>query len=108
MEHGGGKNCRLALMARDRYGGRQHGQTFATTGERDGGGTCTRKPLPPDPDRWMPQLVRKLGPAARALWLMHEPTAGTPLSAPFRADRGQPGVDGRDPSIQSLARDVRP
>lgn len=32
-----------------------------------------RDPLPPEPDCWLPDLLRRLGPGGRALWLMHEP-----------------------------------
>lgn len=44
--------------------------------------TLHKRPLAPHPDGWLPKLIRKMGPAARALWLMHEPPAGTPLSVP--------------------------
>jgi len=37
--------------------------------------------VPADPDQWLPQLIRKYGPAARSLWLMHEPPVGTKLSS---------------------------
>ena len=40
-----------------------------------------RPPLPPHSDDWLPKLLDRVGPAARALWLMHEPPTGTPLSA---------------------------
>ena len=36
--------------------------------------------LPTDPDRWLPRVLRPHLPAARALWLMHEPPYWTPLS----------------------------
>ena len=36
--------------------------------------------LPANPDRWLPKVLRPHLPAARALWLMHEPPYGTPLS----------------------------
>ena len=42
--------------------------------------TLHKRPLPAHPDGWLPKLVGKIGPAARTLWLMHEPPAGTPLS----------------------------
>jgi len=31
-------------------------------------------------ETWLPRLTRKHGPPSRALWLMHEPPCGTPLS----------------------------
>ena len=36
--------------------------------------------LPVNPDRWLPKILRPRLPAARALWLMHEPPYWTPLS----------------------------
>src|SRR5437879_8471627 len=36
--------------------------------------------VPADPNRWLPKLIRPFGPAARSLWLMHEPPHGTELS----------------------------
>jgi predicted phosphodiesterase len=36
--------------------------------------------VPADPDAWLPKLLRPHLPAARALWLMHEPPSGTVLS----------------------------
>ena len=33
-----------------------------------------------DPLNWLPDVLLPHGPAARTLWLMHEPPAGTPLS----------------------------
>lgn len=41
-----------------------------------------RPPLPTDTGEWLPNVLRTWGPAARTLWLMHEPPAGTPLSEP--------------------------
>ncbi len=41
-----------------------------------------RKPSHEDrSNQWLEQVMRKHGPAARTLWLMHEPPAGTRLSA---------------------------
>jgi len=37
--------------------------------------------VPADPEKWLPKLIRPHGPAARSLWLMHEPPIGTELSA---------------------------
>lgn len=42
--------------------------------------TLHKPPLPTCSDGWLPHLVRRIGPAARTLWLMHEPPTGTPLS----------------------------
>ena len=36
--------------------------------------------LDSDPAVWLPKVLLPHGPAARTLWLMHEPPAGTPLS----------------------------
>ena len=36
--------------------------------------------FPSDSERWLPKLIRPFGPAARVLWLMHEPPHSTPLS----------------------------
>jgi Icc-related predicted phosphoesterase len=36
--------------------------------------------LPVNPDAWLPKVLRPHLPAARALWLMHEPPYGTVLS----------------------------
>ena len=36
--------------------------------------------VPSDPNAWLPKVIRPFGPAARSLWLMHEPPHGTPLS----------------------------
>ncbi|MBX3745137.1 MAG: metallophosphoesterase [Verrucomicrobiae bacterium] len=44
--------------------------------------TLTKEPLPGHMDGWLPRVVRRIGPAARVLWLMHEPPLGTPLSMP--------------------------
>jgi len=43
--------------------------------------TLHKRPLAPHPDGWLPQVVKKIGPAARTIWLAHEPPLGTPLSA---------------------------
>ena len=42
----------------------------------------SREALPSDPDTWLPQLMRRLGPAGRTLWLMHESPVGLPLAHP--------------------------
>ncbi len=44
---------------------------------------CGMMVAPPNPDRWLPSLLARYLPAARALWLMHEPPYGTPLSQRF-------------------------
>jgi Icc-related predicted phosphoesterase len=49
-----------------------------------------REPLPTDPCEWLPALLRAHGPAMRTLWLMHEPPAGTPLSARAGPMAGNP------------------
>jgi len=36
-----------------------------------------RNSVPLDTNQWLPQILRKFGPAARTLWLMHEPPKGT-------------------------------
>jgi Icc-related predicted phosphoesterase len=41
-------------------------------------------------DRWLPSLVHARGPAARTLWLMHEPPTDTPLSEAVGAMAGNP------------------
>lgn len=39
-----------------------------------------RPPSPADPSEWLRPILRTCGPAARTLWLMHEPPRGTKLS----------------------------
>ena len=41
-----------------------------------------REPLPANPEAWLPGLMRRLGPAGRTLWLMHESPVGLPLAHP--------------------------
>jgi Icc-related predicted phosphoesterase len=41
-----------------------------------------RNCLPPNPDGWLAPLLRKHGPAARTLWLMHEPPVALPIAGP--------------------------
>ncbi len=36
--------------------------------------------ISPNATEWFPKVVRRYGPAARTLWLMHEPPSGTRLS----------------------------
>ncbi len=36
-----------------------------------------KRPIPPSPEGWLPRLLRKFGPAARMLWVAHEPPLGT-------------------------------
>jgi Icc-related predicted phosphoesterase len=47
-----------------------------------------REPLAMDPAEWLPKVIRRTGSAARILWLMHEPPAGTPLSSPASVVEG--------------------
>lgn len=42
----------------------------------------SRKPLPADTQTWLPMLMRRVGIAGRALWLMHESPMGQPLADP--------------------------
>ena len=42
----------------------------------------SREPLPSDSDAWLPALMRRVGPAGRTLWLMHESPIGLPLAHP--------------------------
>ena len=41
-----------------------------------------RKPLPANADFWLPDLMKRTGPAGRTLWLMHECPVGLPLARP--------------------------
>ena len=45
---------------------------------------------PAEIDTWLPKIIHAHGPASRALWLMHEPPSGTPLSTPFGPVSGNP------------------
>ena len=49
-----------------------------------------RKPLPADPSEWLPPVLDSWGEAARTIWLMHEPLAGTALSQPDSVVAGNP------------------
>lgn len=49
-----------------------------------------RPPLALDPDEWLPGVILPAGRTARTLWLMHEPPAGTPLSARGSLVEGNP------------------
>jgi Icc-related predicted phosphoesterase len=40
------------------------------------------KELPADMNQWLPQLMRRLGPAGRTLWLMHEPPVSLGIGKP--------------------------
>ena len=42
----------------------------------------SRETLPSDPETWLPSLMRRIGPAGRTLWLMHESPVGLPLADP--------------------------
>jgi Icc-related predicted phosphoesterase len=39
-----------------------------------------RQVLPVDHVRWLPSLMRRIGPAGRTLWLMHEPPVALPIA----------------------------
>lgn len=41
-----------------------------------------RPQLSSDYETWLPNLMRKIGPPGRVLWLMHEPPMGLPLADP--------------------------
>ncbi len=45
-------------------------------------GRSGRKPLPADANSWLPDLMKRTGPAGRTLWLMHECPVGLPLARP--------------------------
>ena len=49
-----------------------------------------RLPLPIESEEWLPELIHPIGSAARTIWLMHEPPAGTPLSASGTVVEGNP------------------
>ena len=49
-----------------------------------------RLPFPIESDEWLPDVILPAGRAARTLWLMHEPPAGTPLSASGSVVEGNP------------------
>jgi Icc-related predicted phosphoesterase len=49
-----------------------------------------RESLPIEPDDWLPAVILPAGRAARTLWLMHEPPAGTPLSRRGSIVEGNP------------------
>jgi Icc-related predicted phosphoesterase len=49
-----------------------------------------RKPLPQDPNGWLPELLDAWGEAGKGIWLMHEPLAGTALSEPETPVAGNP------------------
>lgn len=49
-----------------------------------------RAPLPIESDEWLPEVILRSGRAARTLRLMHEPPAGTPLSARGSVVEGNP------------------
>ena len=51
---------------------------------------ANRAPLPIESEGWLPGVMLSAGPAARTLWLMHEPPAGTPLSRPGSVVEGNP------------------
>jgi Icc-related predicted phosphoesterase len=42
-----------------------------------------RKRLGVHVQRWLKPIMRTLGPAARTIWLMHQPPAGLPIAAPI-------------------------
>ena len=45
--------------------------------------TQSRQPLSANTERWLPKLLRQLGPAGRTLWLMHESPIALPLAKPL-------------------------
>lgn len=45
-----------------------------------------REALPADPMEWLPEVIHEHGTAARMIWLMHEPPAGTGLSTAITAN----------------------
>jgi len=57
-----------------------------------------RPPLALNPDEWLPEVILPGGRAARTLWLMHEPPAGTPLTA------RHPMVEGNPEWVQAIER----
>lgn len=52
--------------------------------------TLAKDPLPRGPGDWLSRIIRRLGPPSRAVWLMHEPPMGTPLSMPSGPIAGHP------------------
>ena len=50
----------------------------------------SREPLAYDSDEWLPEVILPAGPAARTLWLMHEPPSGTPRSKMGSMVEGNP------------------
>lgn len=46
-----------------------------------------RKALPENPTRWLRPLLRQHGPAARTLWLLHEPPMAQPIAHPMTGNR---------------------
>jgi len=51
---------------------------------------ANRAPLPIESEGWLPGVMLSAGPAARTLWLMHEPPTGTPLSQRGSLVEGNP------------------
>ena len=49
-----------------------------------------RPPLSAYSEDWLPAVMQRTGPAGRAIWLMHEPPSGTPLSAQNSVVEGNP------------------
>ena len=49
-----------------------------------------RSPLSAFSEDWLPAIIHRTGPAGRAIWLMHEPPTGTPLSARNSVVEGNP------------------
>lgn len=52
--------------------------------------TLQKPPLGTHPGGWLPRLVRRLGPPARTVWLLHEPPSGTPLTVSAGPISGNP------------------
>lgn len=64
---------------------------------------------PAQTDTWLPGVIRRLGPSSRALWLMHEPPSGTPLSERCGPISGNPewleAIDRFSPRLVICAHD---
>jgi Icc-related predicted phosphoesterase len=77
-----------------------HGEVFTQGPMRLVGFPCSmgdekaflgnRAALPMESEGWLPGVMQSAGPAARTLWLMHEPPTGTPLSERGSLVEGNP------------------
>lgn len=52
--------------------------------------TLQKAPLGTHPGGWLSRLVRRVGPPARTVWLLHEPPSGTPLTVSAGPISGNP------------------